>query len=79
MGRTSFTGAEIDELRRLIREKADVGRLPPETLRARMRRMNFDISDILFASREGIIPAPESSHAIHGALEAVRRRVRASP
>jgi tryptophan synthase beta chain len=30
-------------------------------------------SAILFASSEGIIPAPESSHAIHGALEAARQ------
>jgi tryptophan synthase beta chain len=29
-------------------------------------------SAILFAGTEGIIPAPESSHAIHGALEAAR-------
>ena len=28
---------------------------------------------ILFANAEGIIPAPESSHAIHGALEAARQ------
>ena len=28
---------------------------------------------ILFANSEGIIPAPESSHAIHGALEAARQ------
>src|SRR2546422_9976956 len=30
-------------------------------------------SAILFASSEGIIPAPESSHAVHGALEAARQ------
>src|SRR6187401_425139 len=30
-------------------------------------------SAILFANSEGIIPAPESSHAIHGALEAARQ------
>jgi tryptophan synthase beta chain len=30
-------------------------------------------SAILFANTEGIIPAPESSHAIHGALEAARQ------
>jgi tryptophan synthase beta chain len=29
-------------------------------------------SAIRFANSEGIIPAPESSHAIHGALEAAR-------
>ena len=29
-------------------------------------------SAVLFAGSEGIIPAPESSHAIHGALEAAR-------
>src|SRR6476469_3984409 len=29
-------------------------------------------SAILFANTEGIIPAPESSHAIHGALKAAR-------
>jgi tryptophan synthase beta chain len=30
-------------------------------------------SAVLFAGTEGIIPAPESSHAIHGALEIARR------
>jgi tryptophan synthase beta chain len=30
-------------------------------------------SAVLFAGTEGIIPAPESSHAIHGALEAARQ------
>jgi tryptophan synthase beta chain len=30
-------------------------------------------SAVLFAGSEGIIPAPESSHAIHGALETARR------
>ena len=30
-------------------------------------------SAIVFANSEGIIPAPESSHAIHGALEAARQ------
>jgi tryptophan synthase beta chain len=29
-------------------------------------------SALRFANSEGIIPAPESSHAIHGALEAAR-------
>src|SRR5205085_5773042 len=29
-------------------------------------------SAILFANSEGIIPAPESSHAIHGALKSAR-------
>jgi tryptophan synthase beta chain len=29
-------------------------------------------SAVLFAGAEGIVPAPESSHAIHGALEAAR-------
>jgi tryptophan synthase beta chain len=30
-------------------------------------------SGVLFAGTEGIVPAPESNHAIHGALEAARR------
>jgi len=30
-------------------------------------------SAILFANTEGIIPAPESSHAIHGALKAAQQ------
>jgi tryptophan synthase beta chain len=29
-------------------------------------------SAVIFAGSEGIIPAPESAHAIHGALEAAR-------
>src|ERR671938_750868 len=30
-------------------------------------------SGVLFAGSEGIVPAPEANHAIHGALEAARR------
>jgi tryptophan synthase beta chain len=30
-------------------------------------------SAVLFANSEGIIPAPESAHAIHGALQAARQ------
>jgi len=30
-------------------------------------------SAVLFAGSEGIVPAPESSHAIHGALETARK------
>lgn len=48
MGRSSFTSAEIDELRRLIREKQTADRWRQKTLRARMRRIGFYISD--FAS-----------------------------
>lgn len=48
MGRSSFTSAEIDELRRLIREKQTADRSRQKALRARMRRIGFYISD--FAS-----------------------------
>lgn len=51
MGRRSFTRAEIEELRRLIREKQTADRSRQKTLRARMRRMDFYISD--FASEHG--------------------------
>ena len=44
-GRVEFSAAEAAALRRLIREKqsADAGR--QKTLRARMRRLGFRISD----------------------------------
>ena len=51
MGRSSFTQAEIDELRRLIREKQTADRSRQKALRARMRRIGFYISD--FASDYG--------------------------
>ena len=43
MGRTSFTREEIDELRRLIREKQTADRSRQKTLRARMRAIGFYI------------------------------------
>jgi hypothetical protein len=45
MGRLSFTPSEIDELRRLLREKQTADRSRQRTLRARMRRLGFYISD----------------------------------
>ena len=51
MGRRSFTPAEIDELRRLIREKETADGSRQKALRARMRWMGFYISD--FASGAG--------------------------
>jgi hypothetical protein len=50
-GRSSFTRAEIEELRRLIREKQTTDRDCQKVLRGRMRRMGFYISD--FASDYG--------------------------
>ena len=48
MGRRSFTPGEIDDLRRLIREKQMADRSRQKALRARIRRIGFYISD--FAS-----------------------------
>lgn len=45
VGRSSFTRDEIDELRRLVREKQTADASRQKTLRARMRRMDFYISD----------------------------------
>jgi hypothetical protein len=44
-GRRRFTTQEIEELRRLIREKQTADRDRQKVLRARMRRMGFYISD----------------------------------
>jgi hypothetical protein len=44
-GKASFTAAELDELRRLLREKATADRDRQKTLRQRMRDMEFYISD----------------------------------
>lgn len=51
MGRSSFTAAEIEELRRLVREKQTADRSRQKTLRARMRAIGFYISD--FAADPG--------------------------
>ena len=45
VGRSSFTEAEIAELRRLVREKQTAERSRQKALRARMRRIGFYISD----------------------------------
>lgn len=45
MGRSSFTSDEIEELRRLVREKQTADRSRQKTLRARMRAIGFYISD----------------------------------
>jgi hypothetical protein len=51
VGRSSFTRAELDELRLLIREKQTADPSQQKTLRARMRRIGFYISD--YASDSG--------------------------
>jgi hypothetical protein len=51
VGRSSFTRAEVDELRRLVREKQTADASRQKALRARMRRMDFYISD--FAADPG--------------------------
>lgn len=45
LGRSSFTAAEIDELRRLVREKQTADSSRQKTLRARMRTIGFYVSD----------------------------------
>lgn len=50
-GRSRFTAAEVSELRTLIREKQTAGRGRQKTLRARMRRLEFYITD--FADYSG--------------------------
>jgi hypothetical protein len=44
-GRREFTPEEIDSLRQLIREKQTADRDRQKSLRARMRRIGFYISD----------------------------------
>jgi hypothetical protein len=51
MGRTNFTRAEIDQLRALVGEKQTADRSRQKTLRARMRRLGFYITD--FADYSG--------------------------
>lgn len=51
MGRSSFDTAEIEELRRLVREKQTADRSRQKALRARMRAIGFYISD--FAAEPG--------------------------
>ena len=51
MGRTNFTATEIEQLRLLVREKQTADGSRQKTLRARMRRIGFYISD--FADYSG--------------------------
>ncbi len=51
MGRTTFTAAEIEQLRALVREKQTADRSRQKALRARMRRLGFYITD--FADYSG--------------------------
>jgi hypothetical protein len=44
-GRTTFTRAEIEQLRALVREKQTVDPSPQQMLRTRMRALGFYISD----------------------------------
>ena len=43
--RSSFTAAEISELRKLIREKQTAPADRQKTIRSKMRRMGFHITD----------------------------------
>jgi hypothetical protein len=43
--RSSFTQSEVDELRRLIREKQTADRDRQKSLRTRMRKIGFYITD----------------------------------
>jgi hypothetical protein len=45
VGRTTFTATEIEQLSALVREKQTADRSRQKTLRARMRRLGFYISD----------------------------------
>jgi hypothetical protein len=45
VGRTTFTQAEVTQLRALIKEKQTAERARQKTLRAEMRRIGFFISD----------------------------------
>ena len=53
VGRTSFTRAEIERLRALLREKQTADASRQKTLRAQMRRLGFNISD--FADYPGFV------------------------
>jgi hypothetical protein len=55
VGRNRFTRSEIDELRRLVREKQTADRSRQKTLRARMRRLGFYISDFSADSKGFVV------------------------
>lgn len=52
-GRSTFTQAEIDQIRRLVREKQTADRDRQKSIRARLRSMGFQISD--FADYPGFV------------------------
>jgi hypothetical protein len=44
-GRSKFTAGELDQIRRLVREKQVADRDRQKSIRARLRAMGFRISD----------------------------------
>jgi hypothetical protein len=86
-GRSRFSAAEIAELRELIRSKQTADRSRQKTLRARMRRLGFYITD--FADYSGftvsdldelikrgtIVVAPEGEEAVPSGLAPAEPRV----
>lgn len=67
MGRNRFTRSELEELRRLIREKQTADASRQKTLRARMRRMDFYISDFT-ADSEGFVVSDLDDLISRGAI-----------
>ena len=91
-GRSTFTPSELDQIRRLVREKQVADRDRQKSIRARLRAMGFRISD--FADYPGFVEsdlddliAPVQLRLIHrgisrygdrAASSAKRRRVASS-
>ena len=69
-GRSTFTCSEIAELRRLIREKQTADRDRQKSLRARMRRMGFYITDVA-SDYSGFVVSDLDDLIARGVLEIV--------
>jgi hypothetical protein len=68
-GRSNFTRGELEEIRRLVREKQVADRDRQKSIRARLRAMGFRISD--FADRPGFVESDLDELIARGAITVI--------
>lgn len=68
-GRSKFTPSELDQIRRLVREKQVADRDRQKSIRARLRAMGFRISD--FANHPGFVESDLDDLIARGAITVI--------
>lgn len=68
-GRSKFTSGELDQIRRLVREKQVADRDRQKSIRARLRAMGFRIAD--FADRPGFVESVLDDLIARGAITVI--------